>query len=265
MQAFSYLRNYQNSRIVNRRRARRFVWNKGGARAIRRRSNYRHNPYGRYGSTTPYSLQSSSRARSLTYHGPAHVPDRYNTNFRFGYVDADTTAGGIIEFIFRGNSLYDPDASVGGTAASGYDRFIYLYNKFRSDACAIHVTCLNIDADDPVYCSVFPSINGGTECVTLHECQDSLLWPHAKHAVVTLQGGEAGVASYATAKQLVAREVVDRDLAHDVSSNPSLPWFWHVVFFNHSGNALNLQYSLGLKYWTECYQPRLQYYHQTTW
>lgn len=254
-------------RALQRERVRRSFIQRGPGRfySARRARRERKGGVSRYGSTTAFSLQGGSKGRYLSYHGPAHIPDRYYTNFRFAYVDADTTAGGIIEYIFRGNSLYDPDASVGGTAAMGYDRFIYLYNKFRSDSCAIYVTCLNLDDNDPVYCTVFPSINSGVECASLHDCQDSLLWPHAKHSVVTLQGGQGSIANFATAKQLLSREVNDRDCAHDVSNNPTQQWFWHVVFFNHSGNALNLQYSLALKYWTECYQPRLQYYHQATW
>jgi len=230
---------------------------------------YKPNPFGkhggRYGSTTAYSLQGSSGGRRITFLGPQIMPDRYYTNFRWSVVEADTTAGGISEFIYRGNSVYDPDAAIGGTGSMGYQYMLYFYNKFRTDASAIHVTCCNIDADDPVYVSVFPSINGAAECGTLALCTDSLLWPHSKHAVATLQGGEAGVGNYGKTKNLVAREASDKDLAHDVSNNPAVQWYWHVVFFNHSGNAMNVQFNIGIKYWTECYQPRLEYYHLNTW
>lgn len=253
------------ARVASRRRVGPIIRSYLG-RTGRRSGKYRHNPFGRYGSTVPFSLQGSSVGRKLTYFGPQVLPDRYYTNFRYTTVEADTTAGGISEYIYRGNSLYDPDAAVGGTAAMGYDRFIYFYNKFRTDASSIHVTLLNIDADDPVYVSVFPSINSGAECATLHDCIDSLLWPHSKHAIATLQGGEAGVGNYGKTKNLVARETPDRDLCHDVSNNPTLCWYWHVVFFTHNtANALNLQFNVAIKYWSECYQPRLQYYHQASW
>jgi len=186
-------------------------------------------------------MQSSHVGRKLTYLGPTVMPDRYYVNFRYTVVAADTTAGGIAEYIFRGNSVYDPDASVGGTYANGFYRMLYFYNKFRTDASSIHVTLFNIDADDPVYCAVFPSISGVAQCATIADCENALVWPHSKHTVATLQGGEGGVANYGKTKNIVALEATDRDLCHDISNDPTVTWYWHVVFFTfHTANALNL-------------------------
>jgi hypothetical protein len=57
--------------------------------------------------------------------------------------------GGVIgsEHIFRLNSLYDPDFTIGGHQPYGYDQVAALYRKYRVEGCRCEVTITNASED----------------------------------------------------------------------------------------------------------------------
>jgi len=57
--------------------------------------------------------------------------------------------GGVLgaEHIFRLNSLYDPDFTIGGHQPYGFDQVAALYRKYRVDGCRFEVTLTNASED----------------------------------------------------------------------------------------------------------------------
>lgn len=172
------------------------------------------------------------------------MPDIFTTNMRFSAFDVDTTAGGVVDLVFRGNSPYDPYFAAGGEEGGGFDELAAIYGKYKVIASSIRVTTVNLDSDDPVFVTIFPR-NASTSATTASAWSQ----PFAKSThPATLSGGHSICTNYCTSRTIFGPDYSDKDNAALISTTPTQEWYWHVVFKNISANALNLQYKVEMVY-----------------
>lgn len=174
----------------------------------------------------------------------SYMPDQLITNIRFAAMYADTSAGGALDLVIRGNSPYDPYVSVGGEEGAGWDELAAIYTKYKVLASSIKLTIVNLDSDDPVFTGIFPSVNSSS--ATTVDAQSQAYGKTAPPA--TLNGGHTTVSNYMATRCLLSGAYNDSDVTALVSADPTTQWYWHCLFKNISGNALNLNYKVELNY-----------------
>lgn len=225
----------------NRAKAIRAFWHSSpsNARAYFKRSlphSIHDAVYDRFGGKYPMSM---------SYHGNSYLPAEYNCIMRYSEVWNDTTAGGIVDYIYRGNSVFDPYQGAGGSIADGYTQLSTLYGKYKVTYCKVFCTVVNNDSDDPVTLAIVPDTS-----TTAYTTEAPFSAPCAKTQVVTNQVGKEVVFNEMSTKRMFGPEYNDSTACAAVGANPTNVWYWHIYLKNESTNALNLQLKVDIMYYT---------------
>lgn len=90
-------------------------------------------------------------------------PDQLPKSFKFkttycGSTDVATALGAYTEYQIRGNSLYDPDAEIGGHQAHLFDQLMALYTHCNVAACKITLKIINHGTESHMLV-MFPSVD----------------------------------------------------------------------------------------------------------
>ncbi len=178
------------------------------------------------------------------------MPLQYRTCMRFTAYNADTTAGGVVDLVIRGNSIYDPFEAVGGEEVAGLDELGAIYGRYKVLGSRLTVTTTDLDDNDPLTICVFPHADATAVG------RNASAYPLVKVAQCSLYSGPKTCSHVmTTAKMFGVIRCDDNDFSSAVSTNPAKQWYWHVVFFiRNAANALNLEYRLNMEYdvlWTE--------------
>lgn len=211
---------------------------------VRKRGGYRGYKKRLMGGLGKWISPSGSQ---MHFSGPGLLPMRFTTNQVFNATGALTTAGGFYDWVFRGNSVYDPDATIGGTTASGFDAMSRIYTWYKIYSSTIQVTVVNNDSDDPIHISLIP--NAISASYVVGDVNDIPAQPYCRDMIVTNQVGEGKLIHYAKTRALFSVRNID-DVAFDgtTTGNPTNQWYWHMVVSNRSTNALACEINIKISY-----------------
>lgn len=190
------------------------------------------------------------KLRSSRTKQPQYAPDRYFTKLRYSEYrtvdDALTGVGYMGNQNITANSLYDPDAEVGGLQPYGFDQLAVLYSSYRVHACKIKVKIHGVGGTvgqsiPPYYVGVFPY----TELDSLPSAVD---WigsvserPYSK--VVTRNAFDSSptiTAVMSTAKILGLSKTAaktDPRLSAEIDSSPANVWYYRISYGQLNPNA----------------------------
>lgn len=187
--------------------------------------------------------------KSLTWRGDSFMPEVFYTSFKYNSSFNDTDADGFHGIVYRGNSLYDPDAGAGGDYPLGFTTMINTYARYNVISSTISVDVANNDTDDPVFLVIFPT----RESTAIGIAQNDIViqQPLAKHALIANQGGTGRVVHYQLTKDMFGfRDSDDINLNAAYNANPTSMWYWHVYIYNLTGaNALASTVSVNIRYY----------------
>jgi len=193
---------------------------------------------------------NSIMANRMKFRGPGFVPQRYDTQFDYGFLYKFTDATGFYDWVIRANSLYDPDFALGGESATGLDAISGIYKHYKVVGCSIEVTGVNNDTDDPVHIVIIPNLFSASYAVA--NSNSILAMPYARSITIANQAGAGTVSNYMSSKVMFCvRDLDSVNFSSDVTTNPGTIWYWHVCMFNKSGNALNLEARLKCRFYTQ--------------
>lgn len=173
-----------------------------------------------------------SRVRGVGY------PDRIVTKLK--YVDSfGLSSSPVANYIYRGNSLYDPDVTTGGHQPLFYDQYIAVYEKYRVFGSSIRIQVVN-ESTVPAYVIITPS----TSPVTLTTVSAILEQNRASSLRVILPNGynSSSQKRYCSTKQATGvtyKEILDQDYAATYGANPINLWYWN-LFAESIDNTTNL-------------------------
>jgi len=182
-----------------------------------------------------------------------HMPEVYVTTMRFSVAWHETTAGGFVDYIYRGNCVYDPQLGIGGDSCYGLDSLATSYLNFKVEASDIEIVAANSATDHPITVACVPSKYGAA---FLSDKDDVTAMPRAKYAMANYGGPSVKVVNrQRTATMLgVGNDLSEDTLAGDPSaSSPTLSWYWHVVTCNSSAAALDCEIRLSIHYLVKFY------------
>ncbi len=139
------------------------------------------------------------------------------------------------EYVFAGNSLYDPDVTGVGGQPTGFDQLSNFYNKYRVMSSSISVTFINTASVGTLVTIIPTDTAGGVSGAT-----DAASSPYSKWGVVANANGANRltlVNSISTSKIFGTDASQDDLFSATTSANPSNIWFW-VINMDSSSNIL---------------------------
>lgn len=150
------------------------------------------------------------------------------------YCDDVAITGGVLaymSYIYRGNSLYDPDLTGVGHQPLYFDQYINLYARYRVLGSKIQIDVINSNGGSALFYVVEPNtdISSITDIATLYEQARS----GAPKIVPIAQRVASRMKKYASTRKimgLVKSQVFDDDFAGTSGSNPIQLWYWNLLF-----------------------------------
>lgn len=162
---------------------------------------------------------------------------------KLNYVDYIQLRPGTMysQYVFRGNSLFDPDYTGTGHQPMYFDQYAAIYGRYRVAGCSIKVDSVNASGTSSLYFILFPS----TDVATLTSISLALEQGRARAPRVIPAGntGENGrIKTYCSTRKAVGLtkgQAMDDSLTATVGSTPSQVWYWN-CFWESTDNSSNV-------------------------
>jgi len=156
------------------------------------------------------------------------IPDRLFTKLR--YVTTQTISVVSTQaYTFRGNSVFDPEAAVGGSQPAFFDNWAAMYSKYRVNACKIKVSFIAGNAV-PSVATLVPT----TEAAPLVGGADANALPaYARTKVLGNINGTsiAYMKHFMSTKKILGLSGISQneDVSSVVTTNPNDQWYWQIL------------------------------------
>jgi len=201
--------------------------------------------------------KNARKARRKGIVGLTSVPmmaDRKVVVMPYGqYATLAPAANNWLHTSFSGNSVYDPDATGGGTTAYMYAALSALYGRYRVLSSKITVDAVNLSTV-PVVCSLLASTSLSPPTNVEYQVG-------ARHMTRRFLAGSTGSAVYHHVATATTASVVGMPEAAVRSednytaltgANPTDRWYWHLIFDNkYNAAAGSVGYEVRIEYTVE--------------
>lgn len=185
------------------------------------------------------------------------VPIHQTAIEKFTYLDdlftTSVTAGGSALRVFRGNSLFDPDATGVGVQPYCYDQLVSptaLYQYYNAYASKITVYFSTAAAVKHLRVFLVPN---RSDSPAYQDPSDLTMVPHARQTVYDAQDGSKGrVSAYcSTSKMYPEKTSRDSDFVGVYNGNPGATgvWYWLLYFWSDDGVPSDITYDVRIDYY----------------
>lgn len=190
------------------------------------------------------------QTRALWNKQQSFMPALYGTKLVYAEsTDAwDPGATGLYDYVYSGNSIYDPYSGVGGVEASGWPQLRNIYRNY----CVIGSRITfegHIDAGTvtDVKAVIFPSTSSVAFAArSISECP-------ANASIISLSGDGAprkGSNYCKTSTVFNLKNTDDLSLHGTGAANPATQWYWHVLILNSAVADVNVSGTITIEYYT---------------
>lgn len=244
----------------------------------------RRRPY--FGSGKRYYKRAFSKRRSVAFRSRgkigtvarqrslrAALPLARKVNFK--YIDNSFIAqlhnlNGFNEvYIFRGNSLFDPDHTGIGVQPYAYDNYAPLFGAYFVRASSITVYVQNIyglasaNNHGTLRVYVIPVAQNGVP-VAYRDPSDLSVYPKCKQIQINGQSTpkDMKIKHYCTQREMFPGQDVYPGQGA-VAGNPANSWYWHVYFdlmdgYRDNAETYNVIYTVKIKFYSQLFRPQSQ-------
>jgi len=168
------------------------------------------------------------------------TPDSVKVWLRYKYLeDVSATLGAPRQRAFRGNSLYDPDATGTGNQPLFFDQWSALYSLYYVDRSVIKVTVTNKSTTQPVQVTIVPWVSS-----TITTNWNTLL-EHSKTragTAVSIYNPPLNLQHSELTRTMFGVQPYDIQFRGSTTSNPSSMWYWHVGVYDPAGSGATVNY-----------------------
>lgn len=225
-------------------------------RGYQRRGLFRRRYRRRYTSVNKRSQRiTKSKVRGTLIADRTYVKLKYYATVNF------TTGSGIIikDYLFRGNSLFDPDYQLGGTQPLGYDQWSAFYNRYMVFGSKIRVQFINLSSLDPLYTSVVPI--GDAAALTPYNDAISEL-PYVRTSILSNGSGSKTVGflnSYMRTKKIfgISGSIDPEEYGATTGTGPNQEWYWAIRAYSIPGNPLTATAFVTLTYYVRFFDRNI--------
>lgn len=202
----------------------------------------------------PYN--TGRRAASIsTFRTGSIVSDRFFTKLRYTDVrKLNTASTPYNDYVYRGNSLYDPDFTGAGAQPQGFDQWSAFYGQYRVFASKISVTFITNGTTQAQTIAIIPNLTstGFADQVIAIESpysRSSCIAANAGMGKQTLGNFMSVAKIWGVDKQTVQSDDLFR--ANTSGSNPSNQFYWHVFCYDMGGTEANCFIQTKIVYYCE--------------
>lgn len=185
-------------------------------------------------------------------------PSRIRT--KLPYVVQFTEATGVsvpYEWVFRGNSIRDPDAEGIGHRPRGVAQFEAVYTNYRVRACKFHAHIQSADnsaLSSPIVYLFTDRVNTSLSTTYAQNAQLQEIDKMQYHELGALNTGKGSyvLKSYKTTKSQLQANADPADSSALITADPAQQWYWHLIW-NSPDNSTTAKFltTVRLTYYVE--------------
>lgn len=175
-----------------------------------------------------------------------------------GYNQTITTGGTMYFNSFAGNSMYDPQISVGGNQPAGFDEMSALYDKWVVYSSTCEATIYTLSTGKSCHAWMWSDTKVPSSYVV--PLTAPTLWqnPQVQHRYISNPNatGVAYYKLYRTTKALFPNKDIedDENFWGTSAANPTNLWYWNFAFMSDYDNSA-VRYVVQIKYYAKWYEP----------
>lgn len=184
---------------------------------------------------------------------PTGIPDAQMIKMKYVTFVNLNPVGASTDYVFRGNSIFDPDYAMGGTQPLGHDQWAAFYERYLVRASAIKIQVLN---NSTTYTGNTLINLTASEDVVSRTYDEWAAYPYNTNQVlapVSAGGNGVFLESYMSTRKIFGctRELDDVYEA-PMGNNPSKQWYWTIQVAAMNGiTAPNLTMKVEMTYYVE--------------
>lgn len=163
------------------------------------------------------------------------------------------SASGLTGYVWRGNSIHDPDFTGGGHQPLYADQLALLYSAYRVMGCKCTVTYYS-GSDSLANVGLYPTTTGTALPATLTFASEV---PYGKWRVNTgyQAQGKTTLSTYMSSKKLFGKSIImDDNYASFFGNNPVNQWYWIMWAYDSLGGTVAQTFTVRLTYYVRCEQ-----------
>ena len=207
---------------------------------------------------------------ALSKFGPAFSNACYKKLKFYDHYNESSGAATFFTRVFRGNSVYDPEYTGVGGAASGYANYARMFLKYRVLATKVRVVANNVESYNVMGCIFMcplgqASIIAGTNSSLKNIITEALPNGFKKWCLLpgTSQSGNRmrKMQLYGTTRKVLGPGD-DNDRCSDIAGNPTEQWaictgFWDLT---NSNTGIDTSWDIYITYYVKFYEASDYYY-----
>jgi len=188
---------------------------------------------------------------------PTGIPDTMQLKMKYtSAIDiTDAGAGGV--YVFRGNSIYDPDYTSTGGQPTSRDEWAAFYNYYRVRASKIRTSFVSLSnlASTSAMIAIIPSLSVPTTTISPLTIVDQ---PYARYKIIGQGDGSNNATylnNYMSTQKMFGRTIQDNDFVGLMSNLPLNEWYWGIKLTNMvSGGGGTYRVIVQLTYYVELFE-----------
>lgn len=217
-------------------------------RNIRRRNKFQSRNFGK-------------RAASVsTFRSGSIISDRFFTKLKYNDVRNLTNAAQPYQdYIYRGNSIFDPNFTGAGNQPQGHDQWSAFYNQYRVYASKISVNFITNGNVQAQTIAIVPNLNSTSFIDQIRVIET----PYSRHGALAANSGigRQVLTNFMQTSKMwgVDKQAVGSDdlFRAGVGNNPVNSWYWHVFAYDMGAAQANVFVKVVITYYVE-YFDRVQ-------
>lgn len=200
-----------------------------------------------------YRRRFKKRASHITTRRNGYLlPDRQMVKLAYTYMQVDSTdVAGLYARTFSGNSLFDPDPSVGGAQPTGFDQYAAFYRFYHVAGCKIRLEFINTDSSSVIQCGVVPGTNqlAAGDLTVMYPLE----WPYSVERTLgplTSSFSRCMLNRYMSTKKIYGYKTSNNgNYISAVSASPTNQWYWNIWVRNAAAAAVPFRIKIKLVYY----------------
>lgn len=187
--------------------------------------------------------------------GPTGIPDKLLV--RLVYADQISITTGIPgKYVFRGNSIFDPDLTGVGHQPRFFDQYSQLYERYRVHASKINIKLVNASPNVSGLGVVPLTQSTSTELNSIVDLQEA---PYVKFR--WLQNGSnptvTSITSFMKTSVIRGEKDEDDDYSAQFVANPTRMWYWHIIAAESDNSPPTVNSVVKITYYVEFFRRRI--------
>ncbi len=201
-----------------------------------------------------YMRKYPRRKRKRRFRIPQAISQNKLIKMKYGQSILRTPLSTADSYVFRSNSIFDPDLTGTGHQPMSHDQWATFYERYYVYACAVKITVVNLTAI-PLEFVLYPQ----EDTTTITTLDLAMEMKNKKFTVVPGSAGNAvkSLSMWTSTKKTVGRVTKFDDIFHaNFGANPNTTTQYH-IFVSASDDATDVNYTIDaqLTYYVKMYRP----------